>query len=167
MPDLTRKLIRKTFWQISAHVDGGRADVLTYADPGARTPIGVSGNLCNIFCKIWTVNAQHWRKMSKIYKFWVVCASFELWLNNKWAKSNNNHTFCMPAESKEFMIFDDFYPKFCDSVWCSTQILPVQTFDIMNTNCGCNKNHFLSSFRHKSVYKCINCDNKHFAHLSS
>ena len=30
--------------KISASVDGGRAEGLECADPGARTPIGVSGN---------------------------------------------------------------------------------------------------------------------------
>ena len=29
---------------ISTYVDGGRAEGLAFADPGARTPIGVSGN---------------------------------------------------------------------------------------------------------------------------
>ena len=28
---------------------GGRAEVLSYADPGARTPISVSGNFLEIF----------------------------------------------------------------------------------------------------------------------
>ena len=30
--------------KISACVDGGRAEGLAWADPGARTPIGASGN---------------------------------------------------------------------------------------------------------------------------
>ena len=30
--------------KISASVDGGRAEVLECTDPGARTPIGASGN---------------------------------------------------------------------------------------------------------------------------
>ena len=38
--------------KISASVDGGRAEGLACADPGARTPIGASGNFkyhCSIF----------------------------------------------------------------------------------------------------------------------
>jgi hypothetical protein len=33
-------------WKISVHVDGGPSRGLVCADPGARTPIGMSRNLC-------------------------------------------------------------------------------------------------------------------------
>ena len=47
VPDLATKLIRKSTprhvrRKLSAHVDGGRAEGLSCADPGARTPIGMS-----------------------------------------------------------------------------------------------------------------------------
>jgi hypothetical protein len=41
-------------WKISASVDEGRADGLVCADPGARTPIGASGNFCSSSCYIVT-----------------------------------------------------------------------------------------------------------------
>ena len=58
LPDLARKLIRKTVRQFPPPdmcaekfplvSMGGRAEGLACADPGARTPIGTSGNFLNL-----------------------------------------------------------------------------------------------------------------------
>ena len=60
--------------KISAHVDGGRAEGLACTDPGARTPIGVSGNLdcCGPFSsslpkRVKKVNVSH--KLSGLFTF--------------------------------------------------------------------------------------------------
>ena len=59
LSNLARKLIRKTFRQFYPPLPdmcaekfllvsmGGRAEGLACADPGARTPIGASGNFSN------------------------------------------------------------------------------------------------------------------------